>query len=363
MIWPLIYICCLLLGCAYSALLTWRFCKLAPKLGLLDQPRQEQHKTHSQATAVSGGLSMLLAWILSIISGLLLAALASRQLPDEFAFVIPGLQQVWKNLALIVGIAALYTLLGAYDDKYSMKAGKKFLAQFLLAAVSAYFGPRLSLGLHCQFLCWIISVFWIMSVINALNFFDNMDGLAAGTTLIASVFLLLVAAYRTQHFVALLAALGAGVSLGFLFHNRPPAKVFMGDSGSHFLGYCLALTCILTTFYLPAESLTFTPVLIPLLVLAIPLFDAIMVVIIRQSLGQPFYIGDNRHISHRFTKLGLTRPYAVLLVCLLCFISGAGALTLLWLPPSGVALIFAQTAAMLAVVTIMQFHIPENKQK
>ncbi|NMA41795.1 MAG: undecaprenyl/decaprenyl-phosphate alpha-N-acetylglucosaminyl 1-phosphate transferase [Oligosphaeraceae bacterium] len=362
MIWPIIYLSCLVLSTIFSALSTWQFCRLAPKLGLLDRPRQEQHKTHAQATAVSGGLGMFLAWLLSILTGLLAGVLVQARLPEEFAFVMPGLQQVWKSLVLIICIAGLYTLLGAYDDKYSMPASKKFLGQFVLAGISAWFGPRLGLGLPCQFICWLVSVFWIMGVVNAMNFFDNMDGLAAGTALIAAVFLLLVAAYRAQHFVALLAALGAGVSLGFLFHNRPPAKVFMGDSGSHFLGYCLAVTCILTTFYVPSESLTYTPVLIPLLILAIPLFDAVVVVIIRQRLGQPFYVGDNRHISHRFTKLGLSRPYAVLLVCLLCFISGTGALTLLWLPPTGVALIFAQTAAMLAVVTIIQFHVPENKQ-
>ena len=105
----------------------------------------------------------------------------------------------------------------------------------------------------------------------------------------------------------------------------------------------------------PAEAPTFLPVLIPVFILAIPLIDALTVVIIRLRLHQPIHVGDNRHISHRFTNIGLTRPQAVLVVWLLSFIAGAGALALLWLPPFGATLILVQILAMTAIVLIVQF--------
>ncbi|NMA19702.1 MAG: undecaprenyl/decaprenyl-phosphate alpha-N-acetylglucosaminyl 1-phosphate transferase [Lentisphaerae bacterium] len=360
--WLLSYACAWITATLLAAVLTG-FCRtLAPRLGLVDRPKNEAHKTHSKATPVAGGIGMCLAWLLTLGGGILVSINVANLLPEEFSFVVPGIRNIWKNLLLITACATLITLVGIVDDRKPMRAGKKFFLQFVIAAVTATWGPRLTLGISNQFICWIITVLWIMTVINALNFFDNMDGLAGGAAMIAAMYLLLIASIREQHFVAMLAAATGGTALGFLFHNRPPAKIFMGDGGSHFLGYCLAVICILTTFYLPGESQTFTPVLIPLLVLGIPLFDAVMVVLIRLKNRQPFYIGDNRHISHRFCKLGISRPYAVLLVCLLCFSSGAGAVTLLWLPPAGACVIFAQTGAMLAVISIIQFILPEGKQ-
>lgn len=362
MSWLLTYACAWLTATLLSAWLTGFCRRLAPRLGLLDRPKGEAHKTHQQATPVAGGIGMCLAWLLTLAGGIFACIKARAWLPPDFDFVVPGLQNVWKNLLLIAGGASLITIFGVVDDRQSMRPGKKFLLQFLVAAVTATWGPRLTLGISSQAICWLITVLWIMTVVNALNFFDNMDGLAGGAAMIAALFLLLIASIREQHFVATLAAATGGSALGFLFHNRPPAKIFMGDGGSHFLGYCLAMLCIMTTFYVPGESQTVTPVLIPLLVLGIPLFDAVMVVLIRLKKRQPFYVGDNQHISHRFSKLGISRNYAVLLVCLLCFISGAGAVTLLWLPPAGVCVIFAQTGAMLAVVSIIQFILPEDKR-
>ena len=170
--------------------------------------------------------------------------------------------------------------------------------------------------------------------------------------------MLFVAAYRCQYFVATLAALTGGVATGFLVWNAPPARLFMGDGGSHFLGYLLAILGVMTTFYQPGESPTPTPILIPLLALGVPLGDAVAVVIIRLRLGVPIYKGDNRHISHRFVSLGLSRPHAVLVVLLLCFVVGTASLTLLWLPPAGSLLIISLVAAVFAVISIIQFYVP-----
>ncbi len=363
MSWLLLYGISWLTATALAVVLTG-FCRIfAPRLGLVDKPQNEAHKSHRRVTPVAGGIAMCLAWLATMFGGIAISSVGRSLLGTDINHVLPGIQSVWQNLLLLSVIAVAFTAIGVWDDRHALPASGKFLAQFLLAAASACWGPRLTLGISCPILTWMITVIWIMTVINALNFFDNMDGLAGGTALLACLFLVLVASIREQHFVAMLGSAVGGSTLGFLAHNRPPAKIFMGDGGSHFLGYCLALLAIMTTYYMPGESPTATPVLIPLLVLVIPLFDAATVIILRLRLHLPVYVGDNRHISHRFVNLGLSRGYAVLLVCLLVFISGASAVTLLWLPPAGVCLVFAHTGALLALVSIIQFNLPEASDK
>ena len=303
---------------------------------------------------------MWAAWTLTLGGGIAAARLLHPHLPAALQGAADGLATAWRPLALVFGCATILMLAGLRDDWKPMRAATKFAWQFAAAAVSATLGPRLLTGLLPVPLAWLLTVLWYATVINAFNFFDNMDGLAGGTGAIAIFFLLVINAIRGHYLIALLHAAALGAALGFLAFNRPPASIFMGDSGSHFLGYLIAIGCLLTTFYYPEASPTAAPVLIPVILLAVPLLDAVTVVCIRLRLHQPIYVGDNRHISHRFVHLGLSRPQAVLLVWLLSFIAGAGALTLLWLPNVGAALVLLQTLAMMAVILIIQFrgHLP-----
>jgi len=350
------WLCAAVLGIIFTRLAI----ALAPKLGLVDKPHNEAHKNHGRTTAVGGGSAMFLAWAVTLGLGALgLLWLTSRRggdLPDT-GELLAGLGNMRRQMCLLLGGTLVLTAVGLLDDIRPMKAGRKFLWQILVAAVTAYWGPRLTFGCHIGFLTWAVTAFWIVTIINALNFFDNMDGLAGGTAAIACFFFLIVACLRGQFLVSGLAAVTGGCICGFLWYNRPPARIFMGDSGSHLLGYLLAVISILTTFYVQGESTTIAPVLIPLLVLGLPLFDAMAVIAIRLKLHQPLHIGDNRHLSHRFAAMGLTRPQSVLLILLLNCMAGTSALTLLWLPPIGDALIFLQLAAALAVISLIQFFV------
>ena len=343
-------------------LCTWGCRYLAPKLGYVDRPRHEAHKNHVAATPVLGGFGMVTAWLITLGGGLVAFEVLGRRPEFGLAEYRAGLTATMQRLAVFGGMATALALFGMADDRRPMPAWLKFLLQALAAGITAGLGLRISFLSAVPGANWLVTTLWIMTVINAMNFFDNMDGLAGGTAMIAAFFLLFVAVLRGQHFVAVLAASVGGVAAGFLVHNAPPARIFMGDSGSHFLGYCLAVLGILTTFYLPSESPTPAPLLIPVLALGVPLFDAAAVVVIRLRAGLPIYIGDNRHMSHRFVRLGLTRPQAVLLVLLLCFTVGAAALTLLWLPPAGSLLVIAQIAAVLAVISMLQFYVQERKK-
>lgn len=338
---------------------------IAPRLGFVDIPEHEAHKRHKRSTPVMGGPGMLLAWLIVLAVGYG----AAVYLPDAFirkvfgdgvANMLPGIRSVSSTLGTIVLGTILLTVLGAIDDRKPLKAGAKFLGQIAVALMTA------CLGLHVSFLHAIpganiaFTVLWFLTLMNAINFFDNMDGLASGAAIIASFFFLTIAALRGQFFVAVLASLTAGAATGFVVFNAPPARIFMGDAGSHFLAYLLAIQGILTTFYIPSESPTPAPLLIPLFILAVPLFDAVAVVLIRLHLHKPIYVGDNRHISHRFEALGLTRPQAVLLVLLLCLAVGCAGMTLLWLPPAGSIIILVQVLAIFALISIIQFYV-KNK--
>lgn len=352
MSWLLLFALCFTLALLCGLLLTQLAVRFAPCCGLVDRPKSEGHKNHRTPTPVAGGLAMWGAFTVTLLTGL---AAGKCMLYSEVQTVMQGLQSVWVQLLTFFTGATILMLMGLCDDRRAMAAKRKLFWQLAAAAGTALAGVRLLPGVLPLPLSIAVTTLWIVTVINAVNFFDNMDGLAGGTGAIALFFLAAVAICHHQYFVGMLNCAALGAVLGFLRFNLAPARIFMGDSGSHFLGYLLAVASILTSYYRPAEAPTFLPVLIPVFILAVPLIDAVTVIIIRWRLHQPVYVGDNRHISHRFSRLGLSRPQAVLSVWLLSFIAGAGALALLWLPPFGAALILAQNLAMTALVLLIQF--------
>lgn len=204
---------------------------------------------------------------------------------------------------------------GWLDDKHELKPRAKFAGQLLIAALVAATGARITLFVPSILFSYVITILWILTVINAFNFMDNMNGLCAGLGAIGACHFAILAAGDGQYLVALIAFLTFGALLGFLPYNFPQARAFLGDAGSHLVGYLLAVLAILPHFY-SARHLRRWAVLIPLLVLAIPLADMVWVVLLRWRLGQPFYQGDTNHLSHRLVRRGLTRAQAVLVIWL-----------------------------------------------
>jgi UDP-GlcNAc:undecaprenyl-phosphate GlcNAc-1-phosphate transferase len=344
-----------------GGLFTWGCRAVAPRWGFVDTPLNEAHKRHRKVTPVLGGLGMLLGWLAALGGGLVAVSVVGDALGVGIRGDLVGVPARLHQLGTIAAGAVALTAVGMIDDRVALRASRKFAAQILVAVATAAMGVRITAFAPAPWLAWVLTVLWIVGIINATNFLDNMDGLAGGIAAIAAFFFLCTAAFRGQHFVAVLAAVTCGSACGFLLHNRPPASIFMGDGGSHFLGYLLAVLGALTTFYLPGESLTPAPVLMPLLILGLPIFDAAAVVFLRLRQGRPIYIGDNTHISHRFAWLGLSRPKAVLLACLLALTTGCGAMALLWLPPAGVLIVLIQAAATFAIVSVIQFCSPEAR--
>jgi UDP-GlcNAc:undecaprenyl-phosphate GlcNAc-1-phosphate transferase len=210
------------------------------------------------------------------------------------------------------------------DDKHELKALPKFLGQIVIAIAVAAACKRITLFVHSEVFSYAITILWLLTVINAFNFMDNMNGLCAGLGAIGAFFFALIAAAHGEYLVAITGFLMCGALIGFLPWNFPHARAFLGDAGSHLVGYLLAVMAILPHFY-TKQNPRHLAVLSPLLVLAVPLLDLAQVTLFRTLNGKPFWIGDTNHVSHRLVARGISRRETVLLLWLLAVILGAPA--------------------------------------
>jgi UDP-GlcNAc:undecaprenyl-phosphate GlcNAc-1-phosphate transferase len=293
-------------------------------MGLVDDPGER--KIHPQPMPLAGGLTIWSALVVS-----LLGAIAAVKLgwvdQETTAKVLFGLSRRQNQLEAIFFGAAGMVVLGALDDKHELRPATKFAGQFAIAALVAAAGIRITLFVPNVVFSYAITILWILTVTNAFNFMDNMNGLCAGLGLIATSLFGLTSALHGQYLVAAISFLTAGAILGFLPYNFPRATAFLGDTGSHLIGFLLAVLAILPHFY-TRKNPQHWAVLSPLLILAVPLGDLAWVVLLRWRLGQPFYIGDTNHLSHRLVRRGLAPTQAVVVIWLLA--ATVGAVALLW---------------------------------
>jgi len=262
--------------------------------------------------------------------------------------------QLW---AVIAGGTAL-SVMGLFDDWKSLPWQPRLLMQFLVATALVFgAGIRGTLFVSQPWIGAVLSVIWMLVLINALNFLDNMDGLSGGIALISSSLFAVVMLTGTTHprwFVAGMLLILAGSVVGFLFHNRPPARIFMGDTGSYFLGLLLASMTIFGTFYEYGQTPTHV-ILAPLCILAVPLFDITSVIVIRLLEGRSPFQPDKSHFSHRLVELGLSKPAAVATVHLTTLLTGLAGLVLYQVRTWAAAgLVVGMVICVLIVITILE---------
>lgn len=312
---------------ALFALPFWR--KWCLRTGLVDDPGHR--KIHDEAMPLAGGLTVMTALAAPTVIALLILWVRHQmnlKVPPLDTTTTPllsyGLHKRSLELAAIFLGAIGMLLVGLWDDKHESRPAVKFSWQFAVAALVAASGARITLFVPSVAFSFIVTILWILTVINAFNFMDNMNGLCGGLGAIGAFYFGLSAATAPvpQYLVALIAFLTCGALVGFLPNNFPRAKSFLGDSGSHLVGYLLAVLAILPHFYTAGNPHALA-VLTPLLILAVPLGDMVWVVILRTRMGKPFYVGDNNHLSHRLVRLGLSRTRAVLVIWLLAIAVGA----------------------------------------
>jgi UDP-GlcNAc:undecaprenyl-phosphate GlcNAc-1-phosphate transferase len=299
------------------ALPLWR--QWCLRINLVDDPGHR--KIHDTPVPLAGGLAVLTGILLPLAAAAVLlktgAQILSQTLP-----VAHGLERRGPELAVIAFGAIAITILGWLDDKHELKPLPKFIGQLLVAVAVAMSCKRITLFVHSEVFSYAITILWLLIVINAFNFMDNMNGLCAGLGAIGAWQFAVIAAGDGEYLVALIAFLACGALAGFLPYNFPNARAFLGDAGSHLVGYLLAVLAILPHFYTKQNPHPLA-VLSPLLVLAIPLADLAWVVIQRTRAGKPFWIGDTNHLSHRLVRMGLSRTRAVLLIWLVAAMIGS----------------------------------------
>lgn len=278
---------------------------LARRLGMIDQPGLR--KVHRSPVPLLGGVAMY-------------AGLA-------VAFIAFGSRDWLAEGAAILGGTTLLFITGLWDDRFGMPVWLKFVAQ--IAAGVCVLAVGIQVHLLGGWLDGLITLVWILAITNAVNFMDNMDGLAAGISAVAAVFFLVLAALEGQGLVASLAAAQFGAAMGFLFYNLAPAISFMGDAGAFPLGFVLAVVGIKLRFvHFPLGSTWMAP----LLVLGVLLFDMGLVVVSRIRRGRSPFQGGSDHTSHRLVQLGLGGPRAVLTLYLAAVTLGSAAILVTRLP-------------------------------
>jgi UDP-GlcNAc:undecaprenyl-phosphate GlcNAc-1-phosphate transferase len=292
---------------------------MAHRLGVLDHARSSR-KIHGQPIPRLGGIAIVFAFFAPLAALLVFQSGVGTMFLAERNHVI----------GLFVG-GLIIAALGLYDDLRGADAWKKFLVQFAVAGLLYWldfrvdvlanpFGEPLILG----WLSLPFTLLWIVGVINAMNLIDGLDGLAGGVALVAVVTTFIISIQRGHPLMVLFSSAMAGAIVGFLFYNFNPASIFMGDTGSMFLGFVLSTSAIQTN----QKASTAVAVLIPGIALGLPIMDTLLAIGRRAVRGRPLFQADKEHIHHRLLASGLSHKQAVLVLYGLCIVLGAAALIL-----------------------------------
>lgn len=264
---------------------------VALRFGVVDQPAAR--KIHANPVPLLGGAAIYIAFIVVL-------------------FVLGDRRYIHEVVGIFIG-ATLVSLMGVVDDRWGLGSYFKLGGQLVAACILIYSGVQVSI--FGGWLDILVTIAWVVGITNAMNLLDNMDGLSGGIAMIAAVFFTLLAALSNQYMVGALAAALAGACAGFLVYNWNPAHIFMGDTGSLFLGFLLAAVGIKLRFPSNSDTITW---MIPVLVLALPVFDTTLVFISRLRRGKnPLTTPGKDHISHRLAFLTGSRREAVLICYLI----------------------------------------------
>ncbi len=293
------FIAIFLVALAATAVSTPQLRRLAYYLGYVDSP--DRRKFQENPIPLLGGLA--------IIVGVLLAV--------SLAFFIT-LGRIPQSVAGVLLASDIVAVVGLIDDRRQLPAWAKIGGQLCGFFVLVQFGIRVQLPVP-EILNYMITFLWLAGISNAINFMDNMDGLSAGVCAVAAAFILLLATVNDQFLVAALSAAILGACLGFLRFNFYPAEIFMGDAGSLFLGFLLAVLAMQLRF---PENSNFVTWMVPVFILGLPIFDLVLVIFSRLRRNLSPGTPGRDHLSHRMVDQGLTQREAVLTLYLVTGVFG-----------------------------------------
>lgn len=279
--------------------------KLAKKIGAIDIPK-DKRRMHTDSVPLIGGLAIFLGFLVSTV------------IFTEIDI---------KIIAILSG-ALIMVVLGVFDDKYALGAKFKLMIQIIAAAIPVIAGVRIeriilpflkSGGIEFGWLAYPITILWIVALTNAVNLIDGLDGLAAGVSAIASFSMFLIALMQGNYVIAVMSAALVGACCGFLPYNFSPASIFMGDTGSTFLGFVMASLSVLGLFKIHA-IISFA---VPFIAFGIPIFDTSFAIFRRIKEHRPIMSPDRGHLHHRLVDMGFSHKQAVLIIYAICIVLGA----------------------------------------
>ena len=305
-----------LIAIIISIIITPAVIRLAAATGAMDKP--DARKVHKKPIPRIGGLGIYFACIVSVIAMTILTDFESEHTTEVIGLLISG------SFIVFVGIV---------DDYKNLPAKTKLLGQIIAAVILVFifdvridflsdpFGDYIYLE---SFVAVPLTLFWLVGLTNTVNLIDGLDGLAAGVSAIAAITIMLVALEQNFLLVAVLTAALAGAAAGFLFYNSHPARIFMGDTGSMFLGFMLAGISVIGA----VKSATNIALVVPILALGVPIFDTTFAIIRRLIGGQPIFKPDKGHLHHRLLSIGFTQRQAVFLMYVISAMLGLSAVAL-----------------------------------
>ena len=353
-----------LLGCLLPAfwvsfLTTGLMRVIAPRVGLIDKPAAR--KVHLAPTPLGGGVGIWAGVVLPLAVAQVLVLIWRQNppvwLPLELQEHLAGAASRSTELWGVLGAATLLAIMGLVDDFRPLPWKPRMAVQLAVSAAVVFSGVRATIFVNNPWVGALLSICWFVVLVNSFNFLDNMDGLSGGIALIVSVVfavMMLTKPGDPRWLVGGFFLIVAGSLVGFLCHNWSPARIFMGDSGSYFLGFSIASMTLLGTFYAPTDRSEHV-ILAPFCVLAVPLYDICSVVLIRLREGRSPFQPDKKHFSHRLVALGLTKVQAVLTVHLTTLVTGLLGLTLYSVTSWNAAVVvFACVGCILLLIAILE---------
>lgn len=363
MTWPVLLLVALAFAISLPA--TALLMRLGRRVNALDTPGAEGHAKALRRVPNIGGIAIFLGIALPMLAAIIgLAALDPATIAERFPQLEPHLDRLLHGTentrsslltaGVLLGCITALHIIGVIDDRKALGPLPKFAVQLAAAAVLViWFDVRL-LTLLGDIPSIIVSIVWIVAVTNAMNFMDNMDGLAAGVGTVAAALFMIAALVNAQWFIAATLALLIGAQLGFLVFNFPPARIFMGDGGSLIIGFLLGVLTARTTYYHPDLGGGWYAVFMPVVVLAIPLYDFITVTALRVSQGRSPFVGDQQHFSHRLVQRGLSTRAAVVIIWSMTAVTGIGGISLGQLDAWQAVLVGVQTLVMLLIIALLE---------
>jgi len=327
-----------IIGFVAAFIITLIVRKFAVYLNIVDIPNKR--KVHTKPIPLLGGVAIFAGFALTL-------TLFGANNPIGYHYI--------KIEYIAIFFAALFIhIVGIIDDIKHLSAKSKLFCQIIAAIIVIAGGTHTDLFIHIRWINYIITIFWIVAITNSFNLLDNMDGLSCGITAICSLIFFVIFINQGQYELSALSLALTAATLGFLPFNYSPASIFMGDGGSLLLGFIISVISI-KGVYTHHSLLTKLPVMIPLLILFIPIYDTLSVIFIRLKLKISIFTADKRHFSHRLVNLGIKPRYAVLIIYMATISTGITAALLTKLQLIDAIIILIHTIMVFGIIAILEW--------